>query len=172
MSSGLRTRVSGRVEGARNTAQERIEAIAGTIYTEAIYAGLTATFLVNLMAIVVPIVPFFGFITGGVIGGFIAAYATGGLVRGTVHAIIAAVLGQAMIAGFGVAQGLALGFVFIEPPTLIGQFTPAIGAMLSRSPILIVMVAILVFTPLLAAFDGAIGGIVGSTVKWLRDRAV
>lgn len=167
----IRTRVSGRVQTARNTAEERIEAVAGAIYMEAIYAGLTATFLVGLMAIIVPIVPFFGFITGGVIGGFIAAYATGGLVRGTVHGIIAAMLGAAVIAGFGVAQGLVLGFVFIEPPTMIGQFTPPVSAVFSRQP-LIAIIAIMVAAPLLAAFDGAVGGVVGSGIKWLRNRAV
>lgn len=163
--------MSGRVEMARDTAVERIEAVAGTVYVEGIYAGMTAAFLVSLMSIIVPIIPFFGFITGGVVGGFIAAYATGGLVRGTVHGVVAAVLGGAMIAGFGVAQGLVLGFVFIEAPTLIGQFTPPVSGVFAQTPLLAI-IAIMVITPLLAGFDGAVGGVVGSGVKWLRNRAV
>jgi hypothetical protein len=165
----IRTRVSGRVQTARNTAEERIAAVAGTIDKNAIYAGIAATFLVGLMSLIVPIIPFFGFITGGIVGGFIAAYAAGGLVRGTVHGIVAAVIGGAILAGLGVGQGLLLGFVFIETPTLIGQFTPPIAAVFSRQP-LVAMVAILILLPALVGFDGAVGGVVGSGLKWLRNR--
>ena len=165
----IRTRMSGRVETARDTAEERFEAVAGAIYIEAIYAGIAATSLVGLLAIIVPIIPFFGFITGGVIGGFIAAYATGGLVRGTLHGIVAAVIGGAILAGLGLGQGLLLGFVFIEPPTLIGQFTPAVAAVFSRRPLL-AMLATLLIIPILSGFDGAVGGVVGTGVKWVRNR--
>lgn len=165
----IRTRVSGRVRTARNTVAERIEAIAGTIDKNALYAGIAGTFLVGLMSLIVPIIPFFGVITGGVIGGFIAAYATGGLVRGTVHGIVAAVIGGAILAGLGVGQGLILGFVFIETPTLIGQFTPAISAVFSRQP-MIAVVAVLVVLPALVGFDGAVGGVIGSALKWVRNR--
>ncbi|HET7323922.1 MAG TPA: hypothetical protein VFJ06_06295 [Halococcus sp.] len=167
----IRTRMNGRVTTARETVEARIEAVTGTIYTEAIYAGLTATFLVTLMSIIVPIVPFFGVITGGVIGGFVAAYATGGLVRGTVHGIIAAAIGGAIFAGFTAGQALILGLVFVEAPTLLSQFgVPPTAAIFSRQP-LVALVAILVLTPLFVAFDGAVGGVVGSIVKWLRNRA-
>lgn len=167
----IRTRMSGRAATARNTAAERIEAVTDTIYVEAIYAGVTATFLVTLMSIIVPIVPFFGVITGGVIGGFIAAYATGGLVRGTIHGIIAAVIGGAIFAGFTVGQALVLGLVFIEPPTLANAFMPPIAGIFSRQP-LVAMIAVLLIAPVLVGLDGAIGGIIGSGVKWLRNRAV
>lgn len=165
----IRTRMSGRVSTARTTVEERIEAVAGTIYVEAIYAGIAATSLVGLLALIVPIIPFFGFVTGGLVGGFVAAYATGGLVRGTVHGIVAAVIGGAILAGFGVGQGLLLGFVFIEPPTLIGQFTPAVSAVFSRQPLIAILASLLV-VPVLSGFDGAVGGIVGSAVKWGRNR--
>jgi hypothetical protein len=165
----IRTRVSGRVQTARTTVTERIEALAGTIDREALYAGIAATFLVGLLSLVVPIIPFFEFITGGVIGGFIAAYAAGGLVRGTVHGVVAAVIGGAILAGLGVGQGLILGFVFIETPTIIGQFTPAIAAVFSRQPLL-ALVATLVILPALVGFDGAVGGVVGSALRWVRNR--
>jgi hypothetical protein len=165
----IRTRVSGRVATARDTAAARVEALAGTIDKDALYAGIAATFLVGLLSLVVPIIPFFEFITGGVIGGFIAAYATGGLVRGTVHGIVAAVIGGAILAGLGVGQGLILGFVFIETPTIIGQFTPAIAAVFSRH-LLLALVATLVILPALVGFDGAVGGVVGSALKWVRNR--
>lgn len=166
----IRTRMSGGVTTARDTAVKRIEAVAGTIYMEAIYAGVTATFLVSLMSIVVPIVPFFEIFTGGVIGGFIAAYATGGLVRGTVHGIVAAVIGGAIFAGITIGQGLLLG-VFIEPPTLISEFGMPPTAAIFASESLTTLLAILVITPLLVGFDGAVGGVLGSIVKWLRNRA-
>jgi hypothetical protein len=164
----IRTRMSGRVQAARTTTEERIEAVAGTIDMDALYAGIAATFLVGLLALIVPIIPFFGFITGGVVGGFIASYATGGLVRGTVHGVVAAVIGGAILAGLGVGQGLFLGFVFIEPPTLIGQFTPAVSGVFSRQP-LVAIIAVLVIVPILSGFDGAVGGIVGSAMKWVRN---
>ena len=165
----IRTRVSGRVQTARTTVEERIEALAGTIDREALYAGIAATSLVGLLSLLVPIIPFFEFITGGVIGGFIAAYAAGGLVRGTVHGVVAAVIGGVILAGLGVGQGLILGFVFIETPTIIGQFTPAIAAVFSRQPLL-VLVATLVILPALVGFDGAVGGVVGSALRWVRNR--
>lgn len=165
----IRTRMSGRVEMARVTVEERIEALAGTIDEKALYAGIAATFLVGLLSLVVPIIPFFGFITGGVVGGFIAAYAAGGLVRGTVHGVVAAVVGGVILAGLGVGQALLLGFVFIETPTIIGQFTPPISAVFSRQPLL-VLVATVVVLPALVGFDGAIGGVVGSALRWVRNR--
>ena len=163
--------MSGGVTTARDTAAERIEAVVGTVYVEAIYAGVTATFLVSLMSVIVPILPFFGFITGGLIGGFIAAYATGGLIRGTVHGVVATVIGGALFAGFTVGQGLLLGFVFLEAPTLIGQVTPPISGVFAQTP-LVAIIAVLVVSPVLVGFDGAVGGVVGSGVKWLRNRAV
>lgn len=167
----IRTRMSGSAATARNTVEERIEAVAGTIYVEAIYAGVTAAFLVTLMSIMIPIIPFFEVITGGVIGGFIAAYATGGLVRGTVHGIIAAAIGGAIFAGFTVGQALVLGLVFVEAPTLLSQFGfPPTAAIFARQP-LVAMIAVLVLTPVLVGFDGLVGGVVGSTVKWARNRA-
>jgi hypothetical protein len=168
----IRTEVSGRVTTVRNTVETRIEAVTGAIHTEAIYAGTAAAFLVTLMSLIVPIVPFFEVLTGGVIGGFIAAYATGGLIRGTVHGIIAAIIGGAIFAGVTIGQALVLGFVFVEAPTLISQFgMPPTAAIFSRQP-LIAMVAVLVTTPLFVGFDGAVGGVVGSLVKWVRNRFV
>lgn len=165
----IRTRVSGRVATARDTAEARIEALAGTIDRQALYAGIAATSLVGLLSLLIPVIPFFEFITGGVVGGFIAAYATGGLVRGTVHGVVAAVIGGVILAGLGVGQGLILGFVFIETPTIIGQFTPPISAVFSRQPLL-ALVATLVVLPALVGFDGAVGGAVGSALKWVRNR--
>lgn len=129
----IRSRTSERVQTVRTGVAERIEALAGTIDKKALYAGIAATFLIGLLSLVVPIIPFFGFITGGVVGGFIAAYAAGGLVRGIVHGVVAAVIGGIILAGLGVGQGLLLGFVFIETPTIIGAFTPAISAVFSGS---------------------------------------
>lgn len=166
----IRTRMSGGVTTARETTIERIEAITGTVYVEAIYAGLTATFLVTLMSIVVPIIPFFEVITGGVIGGFIAAYATGGLVRGTVHGIIAAAIGGAIFAVLTAVQALTLGLVFLEAPTLISEFgLPPTAAIFARQPF-IALIAVVVLTPVFVGFDGLVGGIIGSGVKWLRNR--
>lgn len=167
----IRTRMSGGVTTARDTAEERVEAVTGTIYMEAIYAGVTATFLVSLLTLLVPILPFFEVITGGVIGGFIAAYATGGLVRGTIHGIIAAAIGGAIFAVVNtIGIGLLLGGVFLDPPTLISEFgVPATAAIFSRQP-MTTLLAILIITPLFVGFDGAVGGVVGSIVKWLRNR--
>ncbi|EMA50219.1 hypothetical protein [Halococcus thailandensis] len=165
----IRSRTSERVQTVRTGVAERIEALAGTIDKKALYAGIAATFLIGLLSLVVPIIPFFGFVTGGVVGGFIAAYAAGGLVRGIVHGVVAAVVGGIVLAGLGVGQGLLLGFVFIETPTIIGAFTPAVSAVFSRQPLL-ALVATLVVLPVLVGFDGAVGGVVGSALRWVRDR--
>lgn len=164
----IRTRMSGRVTTARNGAEQRIKAVAGAIDRTAIIAGIAATVLVGLNALLIPIIPVFGFVTGGVAGGFIAAYVAGGLVRGTVHAIVAGLVGGFNLALVAAGQGFLIG-LFLETPTLIGQFTPAISAVLAETPLL-ATIGVLLGLPLLVAFDAAIGGVIGSVLRTLRDR--
>lgn len=133
-----------------------LEAIDGWILVGAVVAGV----LVNLNALMVPLL---GRIGGGVVAGFVAAYAVGRFPLGLVHALIAsAVVGGAAGTVTGLL-GVALG-LYNEPPLLVLAHVGPVSPMLTGLGLPSFVLIVLTFA-LLTAVDGLIGGVVGGAVR-------
>lgn len=124
--------------------------------------------LIGLLSLTALLVPLFAIMGGAVVGGFVAAYLAPGAIRGPVHGIAAGLVG-----GFGhgvvtVAIGGLIG-LYTEPPTLVGWLTgpiaPFFGYWNPLTPLLI-MGTITV----MVALDAAIGALVGTAVRGIRDQ--
>ena len=141
-----------------------IGAINGSISKRAVFVGAILGILINMSALLVPILNYVG---GGIVAGFVAAYIVGGP-HGWVHGIIAGVI-AGLVGGTTVAiSGLILGY--IEPPTLlsdivgIGLVSPMFDGMGAIGSLLI----ILVIAAFIAA-DSVIGGAIGGLLRTIVD---
>lgn len=118
--------------------------------------------LVNLNALMVPLLSRIG---GGVVAGFIAAYAVGRVASGLLHAVIAsAIVGGiagTMTAFLGTLMGL-----YNEPPLLVLASLGPISPMLTGLGLPSALLIVLAFS-LLTAVDGLVGGLVGSGLRAL-----
>ena len=133
-----------------------LEMIDGWILVGAVVAGV----LVNLNALMVPLL---GRIGGGVVAGFVAAYAVGRFSLGLVHALIAsAVVGGAAGTVTGLL-GVALG-LYNEPPLLVLAHVGPVSPMLTGLGLPSFVLIVLTFA-LLTAVDGLVGGVVGGAVR-------
>lgn len=134
---------------------------------KAIAAGATIGILVNLNAMIIPIL---GLVGGGLLAGFVAAYAAGGVYRGIAHGLIA-----------GAVTGLAAGLVVIlvgsliglysEPPSLllnaIGPVSPWYDHMGGTGNLLILTTILLIIT-----LDAFIGSLAGTGVRNAVDEVI
>lgn len=118
--------------------------------------------LVNLNALMVPLLSRIG---GGVVAGFIAAYAVDRVASGLLHAVIAsAIVGGiagTMTAFLGTLMGL-----YNEPPLLVLASLGPISPMLTGLGLPSALLIVLAFS-LLTAVDGLVGGLVGSGLRAL-----
>lgn len=135
-----------------------------SISNQAVFAGALLGILVNMSALLVPVLNYIG---GGIVAGFVAAYIVGGP-RGWIHGIIAGVI-AGLVGGTIVAfSGLILGY--IQPPTLvsdiigIGLISPMFDGMGAIGSLLI----ILVIAAFIAA-DSVIGGAIGGLLRSIID---
>lgn len=127
---------------------------------KAIAAGATIGILVNLNALIIPLL---GIIGGGVIAGVVASYAAGGTYRGIAHGLIA-----------GVLTGFAGGLVVILVGSLIGLYSEPPGVLLNAvGPVspwydhmggtgnLLILTTIMIIITL----DAAIGSLFGTGLR-------
>ncbi|MDF9744382.1 hypothetical protein [Natrinema salsiterrestre] len=147
---------------------EVIDVDARTLSTDAldtwILLGATvAGVLVNLNALMVPLLTRIG---GGVVAGFIGAYAARRVTSGIVHAVIASALVGAVAGTITAFLGALLG-LYNEPPLLVFSSIGPISPMLSGLGLPSVLLIVLAFS-LLTAVDGLVGGVVGSVLRALR----
>lgn len=136
-----------------------LEAIDTWVVIGATVAGV----LVNLNALLVPLLTRIG---GGVVAGFLAAYAVGRITSGMVHAVIASALVGGIAGSMTGFLGALLG-LYNEPPLLILGSVGPISPMLSGLGLPSVLLIALAFS-LLTAVDGIVGGAVGTVVRTLR----
>lgn len=129
-----------------------------------VVAAAIVGIVVNLASLMVPLMGLFG---GGVVAGFVAAYATRRFVGGLVHAALAAAIVGA-VAGLETALlGAAMG-LYNEPPLLVlgGRLGP-VSPELAGLGLPTVLLIVLAFTVLLLV-DGLLGGLVGGALGKLR----
>lgn len=137
------------------------------VNTTAVFAGGVVGALVNLNALLIPLLAVIG---GGIVAGFVGGYVSGGLVRGPVHGALAgAVTGAATGAVLAITGGL-LG-LYTEPPTLIGRgfdvlVSPMVTGVEPFGPLLV-----LVLVTFVVAFDGLVAGLAGGVLRDVVDRA-
>ncbi|PCR91328.1 hypothetical protein [Natrinema ejinorense] len=118
--------------------------------------------LINLNALLVPLLTRIG---GGVVAGFIAAYAAGRVTSGIVHAAIASALVGGVAGTVTASLGTLLG-LYNEPPLLIFASIGPISPMLSGLGLPSIVLIALAFS-LLTVVDGLVGGVVGSLLRAL-----
>jgi hypothetical protein len=135
-----------------------LEAIDTWIVLGATVAGV----LVNLNALMVPLLTRIG---GGVVAGFIGAYAAGRVTSGIVHAVIASALVGGVAGTVTALLGTLLG-LYNEPPLLVFSSIGPISPMLSGLGLPSVLLIVIAFS-LLTAVDGLVGGVVGSALRAL-----
>lgn len=119
--------------------------------------------VINLASLMVPLLVTVG---GGIVAGFVAAYAAGRFVSGVVHAALASLIVGAFAGLETALLGATLGF-FNEPPLVImggiGPVSPMAGGM-GLPTILLITIAFAV----LVLVDGILGGIAGGILGELR----
>lgn len=137
-----------------------------SIRKEAILAGAIIGILINMSALLVPVLNYIG---GGIVAGFVAAYIVGGP-RGWLHGIMAGIV-AGLVGGFNVVM-LSFLFGFNEPPTLmsdvigIGLIAPIFSG-LGGFGLLLILLTIAAFI----AVDSVIGGVIGGLLRTLVDAA-
>ena len=132
------------------------------IDTWIVVGATTVGVLVNLSALLVPLLTRIG---GGVVAGFVAAYAVGRIGSGLVHAVIA----SGLVGGFAGTVTAILGTLlglYNEPPLLVLSDIGPISPMLSGLGLPSVVLIVLAFS-LLTAVDGLVGGVLGGGLRAL-----
>lgn len=135
-----------------------IEAVDTWIVVGAATVGV----LVNLTGLMVPLLTRIG---GGVVAGFIAAYAVGRIVPGIGHAVIASAIVGGVAGTVTAFLGTLLG-LYNEPPLLVLKSIGPISPMLTGLGLPSVVLIVLAFS-VLTAIDGFVGGLVGSGLRAL-----
>lgn len=135
-----------------------LEAIDTRIVLGAAIAGV----VVDLTALLVPLLTRIG---GGVVAGFLAAYAVGRITSGLVHAVIASGFVGAVAGSMTGFLGAVLG-LYNEPPLLVLGSIGPLSPMLSGLGLPSVLLIAGTFS-LLTAVDGIAGGAVGTVVRAL-----
>jgi len=110
-------------------------------------------------------VPLLTRLGGGVVAGFIAAYAVGRIVPGIGHAVIASAIGGGVARTVTAFLGTLLG-LYNEPPLLVLTSIGPISPMLTGLGLPSVVLIVLAFS-VLTAIDGFVGGLVGSGLRAL-----
>ncbi|RBI59170.1 hypothetical protein DMJ13_23650 [halophilic archaeon] len=139
------------------------ERVTEGINTTAIKVGVTVGVLVSMTSLLVPL---FTHLYAGLVGGLVAAYIVGGTVRGPIHGLLSGVGAGLSLGGFAMVQGVLLG-MYLEPPTMIGEFTGPIAptfTFVTFGPLFFVFA-----TTLFVAVDGIVGGVVGGVLKTVRN---
>lgn len=134
-----------------------------SINTWIVLGATVAGVLVNLNALMVPLLTRIG---GGVVAGFIGAYAARRVTSGIVHAVIASALVGGIAGTLTAFLGALLG-LYNEPPLLVFSSIGPISPMLSGLGLPSVLLIVVAFS-LLTAVDGLVGGAVGSVLRALR----
>ncbi|PGF16678.1 hypothetical protein CP556_11480 [Natrinema sp. CBA1119] len=127
-----------------------------------IVGAATVGVLVNLTGLMVPLLTRLG---GGVVAGFIAAYAVGRIVSGIGHAVIASAIVGGVAGTVTATLGTLLG-LYNEPPLLVLASIGPISPMLTGLGLPSVVLIVLAFS-VLTAIDGFVGGLVGSGLRVL-----
>ncbi|WP_436345037.1 hypothetical protein [Natronorubrum sp. FCH18a] len=135
-----------------------LEAIDGWIVLGAVVAGA----LVNLNALMVPLL---GRIGGGVVAGFIAAYAVGRIASGIAHAAIASAIVGGVAGTITAFMGVTLG-LYNEPPLLVLASLGPISPLFSGLGLPSVVLIVLTFS-VLTVVDGLLGGLLGAGLRAL-----
>lgn len=134
------------------------EAVDGWVLLGATIVGV----LVNLNALMVPLLTDIG---GGVVAGFIAAYAVGRLVSGIGHAVLASALVGGIAGSVTALVGTLLG-LYNEPPLLIlGSIGPISPSFTGFGPSGVLLL-VLTFS-MLTVIDGLVGGLIGGGLRAL-----
>ncbi|QSW99869.1 hypothetical protein [Haloterrigena alkaliphila] len=118
--------------------------------------------LVNLTALMVPLL---GQIGGGIVAGFLAAYAVGRFAMGLLHAAIASTLVGGVAGTVTALLGVTIG-LFNEPPLLVLSGIGPVSPMLSGLGLPSALLIIAAFA-LLTVVDGLVGGLLGAGVRAL-----
>ncbi|QLK27314.1 hypothetical protein HYG81_06860 [Natrinema zhouii] len=132
------------------------------IDTWIIVGATTVGVLVNLTGLMVPLLTRIG---GGIVAGFIAAYAVRQVASGIVHAMIASALVGGLAGTVTAFLGTILG-LYNEPPLLVLASIGPISPMLTGLGLPSFVLLVLAFS-LLTAVDGLVGGLVGSGLRAL-----
>ncbi|MFC6731609.1 MULTISPECIES: hypothetical protein [unclassified Haladaptatus] len=137
-------------------------------YSTKVLAGAaTVGILVNLNALIIPIL---GIIGGGVLAGFIAAYAAGGTYRGVAHGLIAGAL-TGFAGGLVVVLTGSLIGLYSEPPSLllnfVGPVSPWYDHMGGAGNLLIVTTITILIT-----VDALLGSLFGSGARRAVDQVI
>lgn len=135
-----------------------LEAFRTWIVVGAVVVGA----LVNLNALMVPLLARIG---GGVVAGFVAAYAVGRVGSGIVHAVIASAIVGGIAGTVTAFLGTLIG-LYNEPPLLVLSSLGPISPILSGLGLPSFVLIVLAFA-LLTTVDGLVGGIVGSGLRAL-----
>lgn len=154
------------MSGSNTTAfGTQIDLLDLSISKRAIVAGAVLGILINLSAMVVPVLNYVG---GGIVAGFVAAYIIGGP-RGWLHGIIAGAV-TGLVGGSNVALLGGLLGLYTEPPTLMQDSIGIISPMFNGMGV----VGTLLIIAGIGAFivvDSVIGGMVGGLLRTLVDSA-
>lgn len=153
------------MSGSNTTVFEtKIDLLDLSISKRAILAGATLGILVNMSALLIPVLNYVG---GGVIAGFVAAYIVGGP-RGWLHGIIAGIIAGLVGGTNAVLVGQLFGI--IEPPSLmqdaVGIIAPQFSGMGTIGSLLIILG--------IAGFivvDSIIGGMIGALLRTVVNSA-
>lgn len=132
------------------------------IDTWIIVGATTAGVLVNLTGLMVPLLTRIG---GGIVAGFIAAYAVRRIASGIVHAMIASALVGGLAGTVTAFLGTILG-LYNEPPLLVLASIGPVSPMLTGLGLPSFVLLVLAFS-LLTAVDGLVGGLIGSGLRAL-----
>ncbi|ELZ08738.1 hypothetical protein C478_17671 [Natrinema thermotolerans DSM 11552] len=144
-----------------NDAEEYAPSLAA-IDSRIVLGAAAVGVFVSFTSLLVPVLTRVG---GGIVAGFIAAYAAGRVVTGLAYAVVASAL-VGGLAGFFMAFLGALSGLYTEPPLFVlssvGPVSPGLSGLGLPSVILLA-----VAFSLLTAIDGLVGGLVGSGLRAL-----
>ncbi|MFB6172612.1 MAG: hypothetical protein ABEJ23_08770 [Haloarculaceae archaeon] len=137
----------------------------GWLDRRAVYAASIVGFLVDLNALLIPVLQVVG---GGLVAGFVGGYAAGRPGRGAVQGALAAGLAGVGSSVVVVSLGWLVG-LFVEPPALLLHVVGPISPAFTRAGGLGLLPLLLALT-LAVALDGLLAGLVGGGLKALVER--
>ncbi|QLG49164.1 hypothetical protein [Natrinema halophilum] len=136
--------------------------LLGGIDTQIVLGATVVGIVVNLNALMVPLLTRIG---GGIVAGFLAAYAVGRVASGLVHAVIASAFVGGVAGTVTAFLGTLIG-LYNEPPLFVLASVGPISPMLSGLGLSSAILIVIAFS-LLTAVDGIVGGLVGSVIRAL-----
>lgn len=154
------------MSGSNTTAFEmQTDLLDVSISKRAILAGALLGILINMSALLVPVLNYVG---GGLAAGFVAAYIVGGP-RGWLHGIIAGVI-AGLVGGSTVALTGGLIGLYTEPPSLMQDSIGIVSPMFDGMGV-VGMLLIILGVAAFIVVDSVIGGMIGGILRTLVDTA-